>query len=238
MPVLTPQKGKVRMSKVRTAKAGAALALLLVALILVPVALAAAHGGDPNVIHACVRQEGGGDSFGRVRIVGPNDPCRNREIAVHWSIGGPPGPTGQTGTSAFGTESVAIASETAFTAVPGLAVTIVVPANSFVFVSTDGGVSTNSVVDDGFSVVDVAVFIDGVLVANGGSRRVTAVNNAQLVGITNYSIAFGTHLTVGSHTIQVAAVLAAGVLGNNSATVSGGSHSVLQGQLTVIVIKQ
>lgn len=50
------------------------------------------HGGDPNVIHACVQQ-----GSQQVRIVGPNDSCRGPEAAVHWAIQGPPGPQGEPG---------------------------------------------------------------------------------------------------------------------------------------------
>ena len=76
------------------------ISLALVVALAVPAAVGA-HGGDPSVIHACVQQ-----SSQQVRIVGPNDPCRGPEIAVHWSIAGPQGlpgsqgpqgPTGQQG---------------------------------------------------------------------------------------------------------------------------------------------
>lgn len=80
------------------------LAALLVALTGLGVAtVVTAHGGDTSMIHACVSQGGPGDNDdddrrpGRVRIVGPNDPCRGRETAVHWSILGPQGPQGPQG---------------------------------------------------------------------------------------------------------------------------------------------
>ena len=37
-----------------------------------------AHGGDPDLIHACINN----DSF--VRIVGPNDNCAKSETPRHW----------------------------------------------------------------------------------------------------------------------------------------------------------
>jgi hypothetical protein len=37
-----------------------------------------AHGGDPDLIHACISNEG------IVRIVGPNDDCAKSETARHW----------------------------------------------------------------------------------------------------------------------------------------------------------
>ncbi len=54
--------------------------------------LAYADGGDPNLIHACVAQ-----GTQQVRIVRPNDVCRQTETAVHWSIVGPQGPAGPAG---------------------------------------------------------------------------------------------------------------------------------------------
>ena len=46
-------------------------------LLSVPVKLAA-HGGDPDLIHACISNDG------TVRIVGPNDECAKSETARHW----------------------------------------------------------------------------------------------------------------------------------------------------------
>jgi len=37
-----------------------------------------AHGGDPDLIHACISKEG------IVRIVGANDECAKSETARHW----------------------------------------------------------------------------------------------------------------------------------------------------------
>jgi hypothetical protein len=37
-----------------------------------------AHGGDPDLIHACISNDG------IVRIVGPNDDCAKSETARHW----------------------------------------------------------------------------------------------------------------------------------------------------------
>lgn len=78
---------------------GVFLAVVWPALEAVPVY---ADGGDASKIHACVRTDRGrehdNDSDGRVRIVGPNDTCRNRrEFAVHWSITGPQGLKGDKG---------------------------------------------------------------------------------------------------------------------------------------------
>jgi hypothetical protein len=57
-------------------KMNQALLPLWLSLIFVP--HSHAHGGDRNLIHACINNEG------IVRIVGPNDECAKSETARHW----------------------------------------------------------------------------------------------------------------------------------------------------------
>jgi hypothetical protein len=69
-------------------------------------------------------------------------------------------------------------------------------------------------------------------VTNGGSTTI--------VGFSRWSLTQAATLTTGSHTIAVAAALApAGAIAfsSNSATVSGNNNSVLQGQLTIVIVK-
>lgn len=47
----------------------------------------AAHGGDSNLIHACV------DAQNVLKFSGPDLDCAAGETALHWAIEGPPGPT-------------------------------------------------------------------------------------------------------------------------------------------------
>jgi len=49
-----------------------------------------AHGGDANLIHACV-------NHGKLRIVGPTEACKTSETALDWNIQGIKGDTGVTG---------------------------------------------------------------------------------------------------------------------------------------------
>ena len=51
-----------------------------------------AHGGDVNLIHACVN-----NSSGTLKIVGPNASCKNNETALDWGIVGPAGTAGPQG---------------------------------------------------------------------------------------------------------------------------------------------
>lgn len=53
-----------------------------------------AHGGDTNLIHACVKT-----SNGSITIVGANDTCGSNETALDWNIQGIQGPPGQGGSS-------------------------------------------------------------------------------------------------------------------------------------------
>ena len=56
-------------------------------------------GNDPVQIHACVNDVGDDDDNGggKVRIIGPDDECKNNETAVDWSIEGDAGPQGPQG---------------------------------------------------------------------------------------------------------------------------------------------
>ena len=67
-------------------------ATLVMVIVLVGATAALAHGGDLNLIHACVKNDNGG-----LRIVGANDSCKNNETALDWGIVGPAGPQGPAG---------------------------------------------------------------------------------------------------------------------------------------------
>jgi len=53
-----------------------------------------AHGGDLNLIHACVQNNSSGLN---VRIVASDEECKKNETAIHWGIQGPAGDTGPQG---------------------------------------------------------------------------------------------------------------------------------------------
>ncbi len=154
---------------------------------------------------------------------------------------GPVGPTGPAGAgldgqdsqTAFGTAALIVSpSNTAFQVIPGLSQTVDVPADAVVIISTDGGIQTTSESPTGFSAATVAIAIDGVIAPEAGVRLVTAANSG-IIGIGNFSMALSRDLPAGNHTFQVAV---AGAGGSNF-IVSGNSTSLLQGQLTVTVLK-
>lgn len=71
--------------------------VLSLSILAMPTAVGA-HGGDPDMIHACVHKDRrDGEVHGRVRIVLPNEECRRKEAPVHWSVMGPAGPAGPQG---------------------------------------------------------------------------------------------------------------------------------------------
>jgi hypothetical protein len=153
-------------------------------------------------------------------------------------VGGGGGTTGQNATTAFGTTALSLTtvSET-YTAVPGLSQAITVPANSVVYVSTDGGVAANSGTADAGATVDVALFVDGSLA--GSARRLLPRNTsgapgtALMAGFETWSMALSTDLSESTHTIEVGARLADG-----APAVVSGSSGVLQGKLTVLIVKK
>jgi hypothetical protein len=51
--------------------------------------IVSAHGGDTNLVHACVKE-----ANGFVRIVGADEDCNQNEYALDWGIEGPAGPSG------------------------------------------------------------------------------------------------------------------------------------------------
>lgn len=161
-------------------------------------------------------------------------------------VTGPAGTTGQSAITVFGTSGLTVTTTT-LAIVPGLSSTVFVPANSVVYIATDGGLAPTSVAAGATTVVDVVLEIDGTIVPNGGFDRVPATNMAvtnggstTVVGFSRWILTQAATLTTGSHTIAVAAALApAGgiAFSSNSATVSGNNNSVLQGQLTIVIVK-
>lgn len=150
-------------------------------------------------------------------------------------VQGPPGPAGTTGQSAVtigGTAQIQVTSATNYTLIPGLAHTIVASGASRVLVATTGGVQNTGVGPTSFAVVDIALFVDGVQVGTGGSRRVYAANTQGVSQIVaNWSFGVALPLSAGSHVIEVRV---SGVdPGASNANVGSAPNTQLQGTLTV-----
>jgi len=137
----------------------------------------------------------------------------------------------------WNTAGVTIAPATPFTLIPGMTTTVNIPANSKVLITTYGAVQTTSGAINGYSTVDVVVAIDGFLLPNGAYQRVIAANNGSLTTQFQYwSITTAPVVAAGSHTFAVFAAGAGGV--GSNATVGGDTNSVLQGELSVTILKQ
>lgn len=146
---------------------------------------------------------------------------------------GPPGTTGQDILEAVGTGQVSITGATNYTNIPGLALTVTVPADAKVHIDTSGGIQCTGT-GSAYSAVDVAVFVDGSI--TNAQRRVVAANTTGLAQIVaSWSFGRFINLTAGSHTIDVRA---AGVDPTMAAAnVSSAAAPQLQGVLTVTTLK-
>ena len=150
------------------------------------------------------------------------------------------GPTGQNAVTAYGTGALA----TTFTLadVPGLSTTVNVPANSVLYISTEGGARGN----DGHrserqrGCGHCAPLVDGNIVPRGGFRRVYALDNAAVWQdpVESWSLALTAPLAPGNHTIRVQARLAGSFNSPGGAIVSAGDGTLLQGTLNVVTIAQ
>ena len=138
---------------------------------------------------------------------------------------------GQSATTGYGSLAITLSSASGvgiFYVIPGVTQTVTVPANTVAFISSDGGMLAANV--SGGSVMDFSIFIDGAFPANGGYERLSVPTNS----FGFWSFSQSAILTAGSHTIQVGAAYRSG----NSAIINGDVTSVLQGEITVVLIKQ
>ena len=153
---------------------------------------------------------------------------------------GDPGPAGTTGQDVFevyGTAQLQVSSATTlYTVVPGLSESVMIPAGAKVRVDTNGGIQC-SLAGNAYSVVDLALFVDGGISGLAGQRRVVAANTT-VVGqmIATWSFGRTYNLGQGTHTFEVRAV----AVDPNAAVanVSSGGAPQLQGVLTVTIIRQ
>ncbi len=151
---------------------------------------------------------------------------------------GASGTTGQDVFEVYGTGQLVVSTgTTTYTLIPGLSQAVTIPAGCKVMVSTDGGVQSTGTTSTTYSVLDIGIFVDGVVSTSGGQRRLSIQNGslAQLIG--NWSMHRTYTLTAGSHTFQVKA-MDGGAAGSSNANVSSASAPQLQGVLTVTIIKQ
>jgi hypothetical protein len=108
---------------------------------------------------------------------------------------------------------------------------ITVPANAKVFLSGDIGVAGGSATT---ATIDIALIQDGALLSDGGYQRVY-VNNAAPNAIQYASFSQTVAPAAGTHTYGICG---AWVSGGTPNTFGGDTNSVLQGELTVTILRQ
>jgi hypothetical protein len=138
--------------------------------------------------------------------------------------------------SVFGTSSLLVTPFSSATLIPGLTQTITVPTGGVVYVSSVGGINTTSTSVNGFSVVDIKLYVDGVGVINGGFQRGIAMSFGIVSMIEYWNISSTLNLSPGSHTISITAA-GLNFPGSVNATVSQGTGGPLQATLSVLILK-
>jgi hypothetical protein len=151
------------------------------------------------------------------------------------------GTTGQDAITVFGT-AVLNATTANRALLPGLSQTITVPANAKVYVSADGGFAPATTTNNAVSVVDIVLVVDNQLVAQAGYKRGAAKYESVInAGILNWAFSTSLSLPAGTHTIAVEGGLTPGggtqPVSPIPAIISGNATSVLQGKLTVVILK-
>jgi hypothetical protein len=150
---------------------------------------------------------------------------------------GPTGTTGQDVIEVYGTGQLTVTSAfTSFTVIPGLSTQITVPDDARVTLSTNGGIQCTAA-GAAYSVVDIALFVDGVASNQGGTRRVVAANTTT-VGqmVTNWSFSRTYSLAAGTHTVEVRAISVDPTAA--AANVSSALAPQLQGVLTATIVRR
>lgn len=195
-----------------------------------------AFDGNGRWLEIEARSPAGSGSF---TTLSPRQPITPVPYALYALAGpGASGALGQSATSSFGSAALGVTSSmTTYTLIPGLSQTITVPDDCSIHISSDGGVQTTVTSNpSGVSRVDVALFIDGQIAPDAGFRRITAANTGGVSSnnIANWHMTLATQLPPGQHTVEVRTRFD----GGQTAIVSGDTNSPLQGQLTVMILKQ
>lgn len=149
-------------------------------------------------------------------------------------------PLGQNGTTVYGTASLMLdTSTTSYATISGLSQTVLVPVNGLLFISTDGGIE-NLFANAGYAIADIALFVDGIIFAGAGKRRVTCMNtwNAKKISST-WALSCLASLAAGIHTIEVKIKFVESSASTPPIVqVSGNASSQNQGMLSVVTLRQ
>jgi hypothetical protein len=152
------------------------------------------------------------------------------------------GTTGQSASMVFQTGALAVTNSSAATMIPGLADTVTMPAVGAFHVNVCGtvGIATTSEASTGFSGMSVAFDVDSARTAlSGGGEGVVGAANPIGAGTWSqcYTFTAGIFAAGSTHTFQMSA-MGLSLAGGSTATVGGSSGNLLQGQLSVEVVKE
>jgi hypothetical protein len=181
--------------------------------------------------------------------MGPQGPAGNDGLDGATGLTGPQGPIGATGLSAplfdnilFSYGTGAIATTTTWQNVPGLVVTVTVPAGmtAKVLLHAETGMFTNCATNNAVSGTDIGLYRNGVLLTNGGLKRVYLGD--ALIDLDENNL-------YGNPSFEAIEVLTAGtyvydlrcwqqLTGSCNAMVGGASGDIRQGLLSAQIIFQ
>lgn len=226
-------------------------AVVLGVMLAVAAGVGVATGAIPDsggTINGCYTKTGG---IVRVVDTEKNQRCiSSAENPISWSQRGPKGdtgpqgdagPAGTTGQGAqtvFGTGSLRAGPPTGDTLIPGLKLTVDVPPDSVVYVSTDGGV-TLAPAPGASAYVDIKLVFDDFLPDAGNFRRLLVESSAR-GAIENWSFGHAFALPPGKHTFQVQARVLSSNLQTPDLYIGSDPYDApaMLGQLTAQVLKR
>ena len=219
-------------------------ALVLGVVLALVAAVGVAAGAIPDsggTINACYTKVGG-----VVRVVDTerNQHCVSAvENDISWGQRGPQGDSGPAGTTgqdaqtAFSTGGIFGGPGSAFTAVPGMKLTVDVPENAVLYVSTDGGMGLIDTSSDKFALIDVGIAVDDATPTPGSYRR-TLLHSSPESAFATWSLGHALTLPAGTHTFEVQSRLVDSNVDGTDIDVAGGQFDpALMGQLTVQIMK-
>jgi hypothetical protein len=175
--------------------------------------------------------------------IGPRGPAGADGAAGPQGPPGPPGLANQGAVSVFGTGTLSLHFNDPPNPVviPGLTTTLVIPADSVVYIATDGGVQGTTGAAGAFSIAEITIAIDDNFSVNSGfagRQIITSMNGTFLAQpIANWSMSQTRLVTAGTHTFSVKARFITGpTLASFPILVSGDAPTGRQGELTVLVL--
>lgn len=154
------------------------------------------------------------------------------------------GTIGQSNTSAYSTGvlNFTTLANNQYFIIPGMTITLTVPANSSLLITTAGGTLTTGDAGLSWSNTQIGIYLDNSLIPNAEQNVISGYGDfySSVPMIANWSFSAISTPSAASHTITVRAQHTTASENSSDAVVGGptsGTYSQLQGVLTVTVIK-